>query len=524
MTAPSTPSGVRGDQNRAVEDEDSARLRGQIEVVNDANSDQPVGPRREPLLIQGGMGVAVSDWRLARAVAETGQMGVVSGTALDTVLVRRLQLGDPGGNVRRALERLPLPGVAERILDRYFVAGGKGPDERFAKVSMKRDQPSHRVAELVVAANYAEVFLAKDGHDGLVGINYLEKVQAPTLASLYGAMLAGVDYVLMGAGIPKSIPNVLDRLSVGRHVDLKLDVRGATADDDFRAFLDPAEFFGSDPPILRRPKFLAIVSSHTLAVMLARKVEVPVDGFIVEASTAGGHNAPPRGKLQLDQQGQPVYGDRDVPDLEVIRGLGLPFWLAGGFTTAQQVADALAVGATGVQVGTPFAFCAESGFDSGIRSDVIRQALDRRARVFTDPLASPSGFPFKVLELEGTLSDPDVFADRHRAPCELGYLRTAYRDDDGRVAWRCPAEPVEVYLRKGGAESDTVGRKCLCNALTANVGLAQTTLDGGIEPMLITSGNDVNDIAQFLADGADDFTARDVVEHLTALTGMVGSS
>ncbi len=256
---------------------------------------------REPLLIQGGMGVAVSGWQLARAVAEAGQMGVVSGTALDTVLVRRLQLGDPGGNVRRALDTLPLPGAAERILDRYFVDGGKAPDEPFPKVSMKREQPSRRIAELLVAANYVEVFLAKEGHDGLVGINYLEKLQAPTLASLYGAMLAGVDYVLMGAGIPKSIPNVLDRLSVGRHVDLKLDVKGATADDNFRAFLDPAEFFRSDPPILRRPKFLAIVSSHTLAVMLARKVEVPVDGFIVEAPTAGGHNAPPRGKLQLDE-------------------------------------------------------------------------------------------------------------------------------------------------------------------------------------------------------------------------------
>ncbi len=475
---------------------------------------QPVGHRREPMLIQGGMGVAVSDWRLARAVAETGQMGVVSGTALDTVMVRRLQLGDPDGATRRALAALPLAGAADRILERYFIAGGKAADASFAKTSMKRDQPSKRMAEVLVAANFVEVFLAKEGHDGPVGINFLEKVQAPTLASLYGAMLAGVDYVLMGAGIPKSIPTVLDRLAVGRHVDLKLDVKGATADDDFRAYLDPATFFRSDPPILRRPRFLAIVSSHTLATMLARKIEVPVDGFIVEAPSAGGHNAPPRGKMQLDDEGQPVYGDRDVPDLEVIRGLGLPFWLAGGFTTAEQVAGALAEGATGVQVGTPFAFCAESGFDPAVRREVIRQSVEHRARVFTDPLASPSGFPFKVLELEGTLSDPEVFADRYRAPCELGYLRTAYKDDAGRLAWRCPAEPVEIYLRKGGAVEDTVGRKCLCNALTANVGLAQTTPDGGVEPMLITSGSDVNDIAPFLTDGADDFTARDVVQLL----------
>lgn len=54
-----------------------------------------------PLIIQGGMGVAVSDWRLARAVSILGELGVVSGTALAIVLSRRLQAGDPGGEMRR---------------------------------------------------------------------------------------------------------------------------------------------------------------------------------------------------------------------------------------------------------------------------------------------------------------------------------------------------------------------------------------------------------------------------------------
>ncbi len=471
-----------------------------------------------PTLIQGGMGVAVSDWRLAKAVGETGQMGVVSGTALDTVLVRRLQSGDDGGHMRRALAALPLPGSRDRILDRYFIEGGKAADIPFAKVSMKRDQPSRRVAELLIAANFVEVFLAKEGHDGPIGINFLEKVQAPTLTSLYGAMLAGVDYVLMGAGIPKSIPSILDRLAVGHHVDLRLDVKGALPTDDFRSTLDPADFFESDPPLLHRPKFLAIVSSHTLATMLARKVEVPVDGFIVEAPIAGGHNAPPRGKMQLDEEGQPIYGDRDVPDLEAVASLGLPFWLAGGYTTAKQVAEALEAGAAGVQVGTPFAFCVESGLDPDARRAVVEQSRSGSAHVFTDPLASPSGFPFKVLELGGSLSDPKVFADRQQTPCELGYLRTAYRDDRGHVAWRCPAEPVEVYLRKGGEPEDTIGRKCLCNALTANVGMAQTTDDGGHEPMLVTSGTDVNDIVRFFVDDTGEYSAQDVVNALLPTT------
>jgi nitronate monooxygenase len=469
-----------------------------------------------PVLIQGGMGVAVSGWELARAVAQSGQMGVVSGTALDEVMVRRLQLGDADGHVRRALAALPLPGAEEWILDRYFVPGGKQSDERFKVTSMKRDNPSRRVEDLIVAANFVEVYLAKEGHDGPVGVNYLEKLQAPTLPSLYGAMLAGVDYVLMGAGIPKAIPALLDDLAAGLPVELRLDVKGATADDSFHARFDPASVMQSDdrPPAVKRPAFLAIVSSHVLATMLARKIEKPVDGFIIEAPTAGGHNAPPRGKLQLTDAGEPIYGDRDVPDFAAIAALGLPFWLAGGYSEPDRVREALELGATGVQVGTAFAYCEESGFDPDVKKRVLKLSQEGKAEIFTDPLASPSGFPFKVVELEETLSDPAVYEDRDRRPCDLGFLRTAYRSDDGKLAWRCPSEPVVEFIRKGGSENETVGRKCLCNSLMANVGLGQIHLDGTPEPMLVTSGDEVAHVAQFLAPGADSYSAADVIRYL----------
>ncbi|VAW06245.1 Enoyl-[acyl-carrier-protein] reductase [FMN], partial [hydrothermal vent metagenome] len=154
-----------------------------------------------PLIIQGGMGAAVSDWRLARAVSVTGQLGVVSGTALDAILARRLQVGDPGGHMRRALAAFPIPEIASRIMDRYFIEGGKAPDTRFVAKPMVSHKRSRKAEELLVASNFVEVFLAKEGHPNAVGINFLEKVQVPTIPSLYGAMLAGVDYVLMGAGI-----------------------------------------------------------------------------------------------------------------------------------------------------------------------------------------------------------------------------------------------------------------------------------------------------------------------------------
>ena len=56
-----------------------------------------------------------------------------------------------------------------------------------------------------------------------------------------------------------------------------------------------------------------------------------------------------------------------------------------------------------------------------------------------------------------------------------------YLREGGSVGYRCSAEPVQAYVRKGGAEADTVGKACLCNALTADIGLAQTRRTGYTE-------------------------------------------
>ena len=85
----------------------------------------------------------------------------------------------------------PLPGVADRVLDRYFIEGGKAADAPFRPIPMASPQPTREHLELTVIANFVEVYLAREGHDGLVGINFLEKIQLPTLPSLFGAMLAG---------------------------------------------------------------------------------------------------------------------------------------------------------------------------------------------------------------------------------------------------------------------------------------------------------------------------------------------
>lgn len=225
---------------------------------------------KEPLIIQGGMGAGVSSWKLAKAVSQAGQLGVVSGTALENILSRRLQMGDLDGSNRRALSFFPDPAVTWRVLNRYFIPRGKDSKVPFKNPPMFSQQPPRDLIELTMAANFVEVFLAKEGHSGQVGINYLEKVQLPTLPSLYGALLAGVDYVLMGAGIPRAIPGILDQLALNQEVSLKLNVQGSGAEDDFHMTFNPRDILGVRVSPLKRPKFIAIVASEVLAATWPR--------------------------------------------------------------------------------------------------------------------------------------------------------------------------------------------------------------------------------------------------------------
>jgi NAD(P)H-dependent flavin oxidoreductase YrpB (nitropropane dioxygenase family) len=462
-----------------------------------------------PRIIQGGMGVAVSNWKLARAVSLTGQLGVISGTVLDTVLVRRLQDGDENGDMRRAMRSFPIAGVAEAVLKRYFLPDGRRPDQPYKLIPMYKQRVSVERQQLTMLANFVEVYLAKEGHHGPVGINLLTKVQLPNLASLYGAMLAGVDYVLMGAGIPREIPGVLDAFTEHRPATIRFDVDGLAAGESETLSFDPHEHGITDGTPLTRPRFIPIISASSLATTLARKSNGRVDGFIVEGPTAGGHNAPPRGEPKYNERGEPVYGERDEVDLAKLRELGLPFWIAGGAGTPERLTAALAAGATGVQVGTLFAYCDESGFTTELKHEVIEHVGRGDVEVLTDPRASPTGYPFKLVQWP-TQGEP--LPPRTRK-CDLGYLRTAFKRPDGRIDYRCPAEPVEDYVRKGGAIADTEGRRCLCNALLANVGLPQLRASGVTEQPLLTSGDDLVSISTFLG-GRTTYSAAEVVSYL----------
>jgi NAD(P)H-dependent flavin oxidoreductase YrpB (nitropropane dioxygenase family) len=502
-------------------------------------------------LIQGGMGVYISNWQLARAVAaerpgETA--GTVSGTALDVVYVRLLQLGDPGGHVRRALaafdERFGVA-VGEQICARYFVPGGKAPEERFKSAPMvavhgtvseqAAEEPSARrtiplrldprVVELLIATGFAEVWLAKEGHQGKIFINFLNKIELPLLYIMYGAMLAGVDGIIVGAGNPEGLPAICSQLAHHNPVSRDLAVLYQGADENFALPFAPREVcdgaLARSP--LKRPAFLAIVTLHDLATALAESATEPPDGLIVENHTAGGHNANPAGALQRDERGQPIYGERDAANLAVIRGLGLPFWLAGGYGSHSQLQAALAAGAAGVQAGSVFALAEESGLRPEYRLAILRALRDGAddAALVRTTLVSPTGFSFKVVQLPDTLADEEVF-ERRRRVCDIGLLQqvgVSAPDEHGvrSLFQRCAAAPVEGYLGKRGLARNTEGRRCLCNGLLACVGLGQITRHEGQaaeEPAIVTLGDHLDGVRRLSRNGQARYWAKDVVADL----------
>lgn len=463
-----------------------------------------------PQIIQGGMGVAVSDWKLAKAVSSHGGMGVVSGTAIDAVFIRRLESGDIGGHVRRALAAFPNQATAQALIEKYFIEGGKASDASYSNAPKLLIDASRHSNDLLIAGAFVEVWLAKEGHDGPVGINFLEKIQMGSAAGILGAMLAHVDYVIMGAGIPREIPRYITDIANKRASFITVDVVNGESQ---RIIIDPADFVDINSFEFKRPMFLAIIISDILAAYLARDESSRPDGFIIEGPSAGGHNAPPRGKIEFDAENEPIYGPRDLANLEKMQKYGYPYWLAGGFGGRGKLKEALALGAAGVQVGTLFALSQDSGFTDQIRNQILNSLKDGTFEIHTDMKASPTGFPIKIVSLPGTTAMPDVFAARPKL-CDMGYLREPIQTKNGEIRYRCPSEPETPYLKKEGTMEETVGRKCLCNGLFANIGLGQHRRDGYDEAPIVTLGSDVAGCRELIKEFPSGWSAATAVDFI----------
>ena len=455
------------------------------------------------------MGIYISTPFLASICSRAGVLGTVSGTGFERILAHLLQLGDMGGHYRRALAHFPFLEIAERILAKYYIPGGKPANQEFKQVPMFSMKPSRGLIELTVVASFCCVWLAKEGHDGPISVNYLEKIQIPHIFHLTGAMLAGVDFVTMGAGITLQIPGVLDVIASGNNPSYRVYVEGSMKGTETIGF-NPREFLGEKfPRELKRPGFLPIVSTDVLAKLMVSKLPAgSIQGFVIELPTAGGHNAPPRKKGVFDSTGQPVYGEKDKVAFDELQGLGIPFWIGGSLASPEGIARAQALDAVGIQAGSIFALSEDSGMDPAHRAEMRRLGFYNQLGVRTDPTASPTGFPFKVPQLPGTISSPEVYAARV-LNCSRKALQFPYQRADDKIGFRCAAEPVEDYLRKGGKLADTVNARCLCNGLFSAAGIGDPN-----EISIFTLGDDVSFLRHLMRDKHSSYTATDAIAYL----------
>jgi NAD(P)H-dependent flavin oxidoreductase YrpB (nitropropane dioxygenase family) len=459
-------------------------------------------------ITQGGMGIYISTPKLAKECSKAGALGTVSCTGAERVLSHLLQLGDIGGHYRRALSNFPFPEIVDRILKKYFKNGGKSPNENFKEVPLFSMRPRSDLIELAVAASFSLIWLAKEGHNEPVSVNYLEKLQIGHIYHLTGAMLAGVDYVTMGAGITLQIPAILDAIASGGNPSYRIYIEGSKNGSEMISF-NPGEFLGKNfPKELKRPGFLPIVSTDVLASLMASKLPVgSIQGFVIELPTAGGHNAPPRTKGVFDETGQPVYGPKDEVNFEKLRALGIPFWIAGSYASPEGLAKAKALGAVGIQAGSIFALCEDSGMTPAFRKEMKRLGYNSALKIRTDATASPTGFPFKVPQLSGTISDAEVYAARKRN-CSRKMLQFP-AEHNGKIVFRCAAEPVDDYVKKGGKLEDTLGARCLCNGLFSATGIGDP-----LEMPIFTMGDDLSFLRHLMKDENDSYTAYDAIRYL----------
>ena len=74
------------------------------------------------------------------------------------------------------------------------------------------------------------------------------------------------------------------------------------------------------------------------------------------------------------------------------------------------------------------------------------------------------------------------------------------------------------YVPRGGKIEDTVGRKCLCNALNATAGYPQQREDGYVEPPMVTAGDDIATVPQLVREDRCGYSAADVIRHILGTT------
>jgi len=305
------------------------------------------------------MGVGVSLAPLAQAVAREGGVGVVSSACLDRLVSKRT---------------------------------GK-------KMS-------------TYEATYEEISLAK-ASGGVVGINIMVALVRDYEDSVKGALDAGADVIISGAGLPLHLPSI-------------------------------------QPP--KETALIPIVSSARALDLICKKWErvgYRPDAVVLEGPLAGGHLG-----FKIDQIDSEANRLETllppVKDLALKYG-NIPVLVAGGIYTHADIVRFLEMGADGIQMGTRFLATEESSASPDYKKAVIASRKEDII-VAHDP-GSPCGLPFRVIKQ----SPMYVSALQRRRPpkCDKGYV--LLKDEEGKFT-RCLAKESNEHCF------------CICNGLLSSSG------------------------------------------------------
>jgi len=457
-------------------------------------TDRPPVIGELPRLIQAGMGVRISSSKLANATSRLGALGVVSSVGLRHIIIDEIRAGNP--ETVALAKSFPVARYVDELME-------FAPDGPKHKTPAPMDLPGPKgelPKRLSVITSYIEVKKAQLGHKGKIGVNVMWKCSLTVLPSIYGAMLAGVDALLCGAGVPMELPDIIRRVRSGSDLQYQplhgtgTNVQLSIAQDE------TASLFRRMAP----PHLMPIISNFAFCKRILDVWHREYDGakpyaFILENHEAGGHNAPPRNRVSFGEQDDlTTYFDK-------VRNLGVNVYVAGDGSSREEYQSWIDQGAYGVQVGSRFALCTDSGMRDDLRDKIIERNANGETIVQTSNRLSPTGYPFKQVPLAGTLSDAGVYEARKRI-CNKGYLLQSHvealPDGTEKETYICPAMPAKQYAKLGGDNADLTDRVCLCNALFSTAGLGET-----IEPALVTLG-------KFGASVTVKRSAREIIEDL----------
>lgn len=343
----------------------------------------------EPEIIQGGMGVGVSLAPLASAVAKEGGVGVISSAALDRIVSRRI--------------------------------GRKVNTYEAARIE---------VANTKTMSNY-----------GLVGINIMCALVEDYEDSVRGALDAGVNFIISGAGLPLGLPSIQDP--------------GDTA-------------------------LIPIVSSARALELICRKWErlrYRPDAVVLEGPLAGGHLGFKMDQIELESN---RLENLFLPVKDMAKKYGdFPVIVAGGIYAREDIVRFLKMGADGVQMGTRFLATEESSASDQYKQAVVRAKSDDIIVVDPkiNPPGSPCGLPFRIIKQSPMFISAQK---KRRAPkCDKGYV--LLKDESGKFT-RCPAKESNENCF------------CICNGLLSSAGY-----NSGEEEPLYTVGTNANRVDKIVS-------------------------